>query len=425
MLKYIVILLCSLLSVNTWAMDCVQINKYAEAYGKIIGTYSIALSLTELCGEDPAYKKEAEETARNYLNANQAILNNIRKESDILIVKCGREKERLKLDDAMVQIRSMARSEARKQIVNDESCASILSNLRRGVVDLKNQHHNEITFIMDSSNDNRYNDVAETAVIVLADPITKGNAAYNKEDYSTALKIYLSEAEKGSSDAENNLGLMYSRGHGVKQDYQKAAKYFQFAASMGCPEAQTSLGIMYSKGIGVNQDLEKALELYRLAAAQNYPNAQYNLGVMYRKGKWVAQSNQEAVSWYKMAASQGLSDAQNNLGFMYINGYGIQQDIEKAFFLFKKAASQGNAKSQYTLGLMHKEGKGMPQDFVKAYMWFRLAEKVASMSADPLKPGSMTTAQLSLVQKNIKVIIKMMTTEQITKAESLVKTYKY
>ena len=141
---------------------------------------------------------------------------------------------------------------------------------------------------------------------------------------------------------------------------------------------------------------------------------------MFRKVK----DNQEAVRWYKMAASQGLSDAQNNLGFMYMNGYGIQQDTEKALSLFKKAANQGNAKAQFTLGLMHKEGKGVPQDYIKAYMWFKLADTTGSILVDPLNFESMTTAQLSLVQKNIRIISEMMTEKQITEAESLTKAYK-
>jgi TPR repeat protein len=73
---------------------------------------------------------------------------------------------------------------------------------------------------------------------------------------------------------------------------------------------------------------------------------------------------------------------------------------------------------------MYKDGRGMQQDFVEAYMWFRLAEKGVSTSADPLMSGKMTNSQLSLVKRNIQDIIKLMTTEQIAKAESLFKTYK-
>jgi hypothetical protein len=44
-----------------------------EAYGMIMGTYFAALAAIEICGEDRAYERESEETARNYLNTNHAL----------------------------------------------------------------------------------------------------------------------------------------------------------------------------------------------------------------------------------------------------------------------------------------------------------------------------------------------------------------
>lgn len=221
--------------------------------------------------------------------------------------------------------------------------------------------------------------------ITIAGDISAGNAAFLKGNYSKALKIYSSGAQKGSMAAQTSLGLMYSKGLGTKQNYTKALKY------------------------------------YILAAKQGYPNAQYNIGVMFREGKGVNQDNAEAVRWYKMAASQGLPDAQNNLAFMYINGLGIQRNIKKALLLIRKASAQGNTKSQYTLGTMYRYGIGVKQNYLKAYMWFTIAAKIASEHTQNIfSSKNMTKKQISVVKQSINSISQMMTTEQITKANYMV-----
>lgn len=124
-----------------------------EAYGMVMGTYFAALAFTEVCGEDPTYRDESEKTARNYLNANQTLLNNLREKLDALAIENGGEKERLRLNseikNALAQMENQAKSEARKQVVSKKSCANILANLRKGLMDIKTQRGNEITLIMD------------------------------------------------------------------------------------------------------------------------------------------------------------------------------------------------------------------------------------------------------------------------------------
>ena len=44
---------------------------------------------------------------------------------------------------------------------------------------------------------------------------------WEKEDYEQAFYWYKKAAEQGDADAQNNLGIMYERGYGVKK-YQKS-----------------------------------------------------------------------------------------------------------------------------------------------------------------------------------------------------------
>ena len=69
-----------------------------------------------------------------------------------------------------------------------------------------------------------------------------------------------------------------------KGDHQTAFQFWKPLAEQGYASAQFNLGVMYSKGEGVKQDDIEAVKWYRKAAEQGHKNAQYNLGVMYYDG---------------------------------------------------------------------------------------------------------------------------------------------
>ena len=149
----------------------------------------------------------------------------------------------------------------------------------------------------------------------------QGIAAYKRQDYATALKIFSELANQGYADAQNNLGFMYENGQGVAKDYRQALLWYQKAVS------------------------------------QEHIDAQYNLGFMYANGLGVAQDYRQALLWYQKAASQGHIDAQYNLGFMYADGLGVAQDFKQARFWFEKAAAQGNVKAKAVLQQLNQMGK--------------------------------------------------------------------
>ncbi|WP_020560496.1 tetratricopeptide repeat protein [Thiofilum flexile] len=65
--------------------------------------------------------------------------------------------------------------------------------------------------------------------------------AYEKQDYTTALKLFKSLAEQGHVKAQHNLGFMYANGEGVAQDYSKAVEWLTKAAGQGHKKAQEAL----------------------------------------------------------------------------------------------------------------------------------------------------------------------------------------
>ena len=215
----------------------------------------------------------------------------------------------------------------------------------------------------------------------IAGDFKDGVAAYNKQDFATALRIFTPLAEQGLPLAQSNLGVMYEKGNGVAQDYKTAVKWYTLAAEQGLPPAQFNLGTMYEKGNGVAQDYKTAVKWYTLAAEQGLPLAQYNLGFKYYEGQGVVQDYNTAFKWCRLAAEQGLAEAQYALGLFYYEGQGVEQDLDAALKWFKLAAEQGNASAQSALGFMYYSGQSVAQDYKIAIKWLTLASEQGDAAA--------------------------------------------
>ena len=152
-----------------------------------------------------------------------------------------------------------------------------------------------------------------SGTVVFADPLEDGQAAYNRGDYATALKLLRPLAEQGNANAQNNLGWMYDQGDGVTQDFKEAAKWYRSAAEQGLHEAQYNLGVMYFQGRGIPSDFREALKWYRRAATQGDAKAQYNLGFMYANGVGVPKDLSRGHMWWDLASKNGEAAAWGNL----------------------------------------------------------------------------------------------------------------
>ena len=90
--------------------------------------------------------------------------------------------------------------------------------------------------------------------------------AYDRADYSTALKIWLPLAKQGDAEAQTYVGEIYEKGLGLVPDFTLAAYWYQKATEQQFARAQINLGHLYEKGLGVKKDIATALELYRMAS---------------------------------------------------------------------------------------------------------------------------------------------------------------
>jgi TPR repeat protein len=132
-----------------------------------------------------------------------------------------------------------------------------------------------------------------------------GQAAFDANDYATALREWEPLAEQGNARAQVKLGLMYRKGNGVPQDYAEAAIWYKKAAELGDAKGQVILGIAYSSGLGVPQDYAEAAKWYRKAAEQGDAGAQDLLGRMHARGEGLPQDYATAHMWLNLASGNG------------------------------------------------------------------------------------------------------------------------
>jgi TPR repeat protein len=74
------------------------------------------------------------------------------------------------------------------------------------------------------------------AAQAVAGPFEDGIAAYERNDYSNALRYWRPLADQGNPAAQSNLALMYAKGQGVPRDYVQAYVWSSLSAASGHQE---------------------------------------------------------------------------------------------------------------------------------------------------------------------------------------------
>ena len=139
-----------------------------------------------------------------------------------------------------------------------------------------------------------------------------------------------------------NTASMLNYANRVKEqgNLALAYKWFRRAAELGMAAAQLSVGVMLSKGDGVKQNHEEAVMWWRKSAEQtsvtcdltgeagewNNGDACVKLGIAYEKGNGVKKVDyHEAMKWYCKAAEQETIEFQGEIGrnriFEYKRGF--------------------------------------------------------------------------------------------------------
>jgi TPR repeat protein len=255
-------------------------------------------------------------------------------------------------------------------------------------------------------------------------------------DIPTAIELYLRAAQAGFTKAHTNLGVLYQADD---RDLKQAVYHYEIGAKDGNFRAQNNLGLMYTRGQGVAQNYDRAFTLFEQAAKSGLSNAQKNLGVMYENGFGVAFDETIAHELYRQAgqnAQETFAKAVAELGEItdprinlpapseiknvriraemgdVVSQYSLAMLLEsdatgtipsaQIAFWMRKAANAGFVDAQSKLGMMYLTGNGVIQNYVQAYAWLSIAQASGLRHFQDIHDqlsGMMTTSQITRAQQ--------------------------
>jgi uncharacterized protein len=161
-----------------------------------------------------------------------------------------------------------------------------------------------------------------------------------------AIAAWRKAADKGSSSAMVELGVLYGTGSGVARDEAQARKMFERAAQAGNPRGVTNLAAL--GGGGTSSDPARARELLAKAAETN-AEAQYQLGLMLADGTGGAKDDAGARTLFEKAAAQNHAGALERMGAFTQEGRGGPKDSSAAKAYYERAAALGDEDAKKAL----------------------------------------------------------------------------
>lgn len=128
-----------------------------------------------------------------------------------------------------------------------------------------------------------------------------GRAYAANRQIPEAMAAWRKAAEKGSTSAMVELGVLYGTGSGVARDEAQARKLFERAAEAGNPRGVTNLTALGGGGV-TSSDPARARQLLAKAAETN-AEAQYQLGLMMEDGTGGPADDAAARALFEKAAA--------------------------------------------------------------------------------------------------------------------------
>jgi TPR repeat protein len=174
-----------------------------------------------------------------------------------------------------------------------------------------------------------------------------GRAYAANQQLPEAIAAYRKAADKGSTTAMVELGVMLATGTGVAKDEVQARNLFERAAEAGNPRGATNL--MALSGGGPPTDPARARALLARAAETNSAEAQYQLGMMTAEGIGGLKDDVAARALFERAAAQDHPGALERLGAFAQSGRGGPQDTGAAKAYYERAAALGNEDAKEAL----------------------------------------------------------------------------
>jgi len=175
-----------------------------------------------------------------------------------------------------------------------------------------------------------------------------GRAYASNRQLPEAISAYRKAADRGSTSAMVELGVLLATGSGVAKDEAEARKLFERAAAAGNPRGALNLAALSESG-GAASDPVKARVLLSRAAETNSAEAQYQLGLMIADGIGGPKDDVAARALFEKAAAQDHPGALERMGAFAQNGRGGPRDADAAKAYYERAAALGNEDAKAAL----------------------------------------------------------------------------
>jgi TPR repeat protein len=201
----------------------------------------------------------------------------------------------------------------------------------------------------------------------------KGVTDVAPPDIATAIK-FCRTASGASRRALYQLGRAYA----ANRQTAEAIAAWRKAADKGSTSAMVELGVLYGSGAGVARDEAQAQKLFERAAAAGNPRGVSNLAAL---GAGGASSDPVRARELLAKASATNAEAQYQLGLMLADGTGGPKDEAGARDLFEKAAAQNHPGALERMGAFTQEGRGGPKDSAAAKAYYERAAALGDEDA--------------------------------------------
>ena len=198
----------------------------------------------------------------------------------------------------------------------------------------------------------------------------RGLAAFDKENYETAVNHFSKAAKKGDSGAMLMKGLCLIAGKGCEKNEREGLLCLRAAADAGNTDALAWCGSVLCHTTHTSKDLKRqGVEYLKKAIDQGCIFAMHSLGSFYSFGYEYtgdADSEEKCVKYYKMAAEQPLSQSKEKTFWDYYDTAGESKRLHKKGLY---GVNNYIVTSQHDLGVFYEER----EDYEEAKKWFKMA----------------------------------------------------
>ncbi len=192
-------------------------------------------------------------------------------------------------------------------------------------------------------------------------PDVRGTDNIAQADIATAIKFCkVASAIKPPIESRRALYEL-GRAYAANQQLPEAIGAYRKAADKGSTSAMVELGVMFANGTGTAKDEAQARTLFQRAAEAGNPRGATNLAALSGNGG-TPSDPVEARALLEKAAATNSAEAEFELGLMMANGTGGPKDDVAARALFAKAAAQNHAAALEWLASFEEGGRGGPQN---------------------------------------------------------------